>query len=655
MNFFKGLLLMLPLLGISAPTLWADDCPIDCPGDLNGDCKVNQEDLAILSANWLKDCGLPPDLPVLKILGAGISEEQAAKLADHLKIPRQLLGFENGEAVFVDPLNVLKVPTLPVTDEALIKELTEASEVPRGGELGFEALNIDALTRIKPVPANEAIIAILIGLRQAGIELGEGASLGDGSVFELRDLQGGLLLPAVQVDTRVGFEPSFGGIPILGPGAQFSARLAPDGQVTQLHIATRSLGAGDPVPLLTPQAAAVRAFASSGGNFVPEGNLKLVYFSPSLMHRNAQILVPHYDLGGIAFGEEGQQANKLRKLVPAIDDPKYVPQLTLRASVKGNLVMADAIVQGGAKPYSFKWFSSSVDLSEIPDDAASIEYNALPRNQSGPEIVTVQVTDDNGIAVDASQTLLIEFLLTPPAGNVGILVAGVSDFGVSRGVSDLGAVNQAGFVNRFMADGIVKRFNWAGASSWEEDFKQPPAGTDTTYVDNADIVFYIGHGYGGGFTFETLHDDKNLTTSDAPGAWGNNDLEWLSLLSCQVLTGTYDSKSWATRWGPAFDGLHLLLGFQTNAYDWGGFGGRFADWTLGRNLGLFKLPPLPIRAAWFQAKAEQQPASVEAVVMGVVGPGNVLGGYNDYFWGKGPVSCDLRGSNKRGYWRIVYK
>lgn len=653
MNLRNTLFPTLLLLAGVFPVV-AADCPVDVPGDLNGDCKVNQEDLAILSANWLRNGGLPPSLPVLKILDTGITAEQAEKLADQLKIPRSLLIFDGGEVVYVDPVNLMKVPTVPVEDEGLIKELMEGSEVPRGGELGFEALNRNALAKIRPVPTQDAIIAILIGLRNAGIELGEGVTLGDGSVFELRNLEGGLLLPAVQLDTRVGFEPSFGGIPILGPGAQFSVRLGPDGQATQLHIAKRSLGAGESVPLVPPQTAAIRAFAASGGNFVPEGTAKLVYFAPSLAHKNSELLVPHYDMGGIAFGAEGQQSNKLRKLVPAVEDPKLVPQLILRASVKGSLVNADAIVSGGKPPYRFLWLSSSADLSQIPDDAASIEYNALPRSQSGSEIVTVQVTDDNGIAVDASQTLQI-LLLAPVGGTIGPLVAGVSDFGVERAVSDLGAANQAGFVARMQADGIVKRFNWSAGSAWEDDFKQPPAGNDTGYVDNADIVFYIGHGYGGGFTFETNNDDGYLTYADAAGAWGNNDLEWLCLLSCQVLKDSYDGKSWATRWGPAFDGLHLLTGFQTNAYDWGPFGGRFADYALGRNFGFFKLPPFPIRVSWFQAKAEQQPASVESVVMGVVGPGDVLSGYNDYFWGKGPVSPDLRGSNIRAYWRIVYK
>jgi hypothetical protein len=657
MNYHRRVLFQILILIVALGPVVSAECPINTPGDLNGDCKVNQEDLAILAANWLQDGSLPPALPVLKILQSGITDGQAGRLAKLLRIPANLMAFDGGEMAFVDPVNVLKLPTVPVTDPALIKQLTEGSEVPRGGELGFEALNIDGLAKIRAIPTQDAINAILIALNKADIGLGEGTAMGDGSVFELRDIAGGLLVPAVQLDTRVAFQQYFGAVPVIGPGAQFSARLGPDGQATQLHIARRLMGAGEPVPLMPAQTAAVRAFAASAGQFIPEGEAKLVYFAPSLKS-NTQFLVPHYDIGGIVFGAEGQQANKLRKLVPAIDDLRFVPQLTLRASTDGTWVLATALVKGGIGPYSYRWLSSSADLSGFPSDVSSLEYIPSPRGKAGSEIVTVEVTDDNGTVVEASQTLFIQpgLVAAPAAGDVPPPpVPGVTDFGTERGVSDLCAANQAGFINRYLADGIQPRFNWACGDAWEDDFKQPPAGNDTTYVDNADIVFYCGHGYGGGFTFESNIDDGYLTYIDAAGAWGNNDLEWLSLLSCQVLTGTYDGKSWATRWGPAFDGLHLMLGFQTNAYDWGGFGGRFADWTLGRDFFFFKLPPLPIRAAWCQAKAEQQPASVEAVVMGVVGPGGVISGWNDYFWGKGPVSPDLRGGNIWGYWRIVYK
>ena len=656
MDFRRGVLFQI-MIGIAAlrSVTWAE-CPVNTPGDLNGDCKVNQEDLAIMAAHWLQDGSLPTELPVLKILQAGITDSQAARLAELLKIPKDQMAFDGVELVFVDPVNVLKVPTVPVTDEALIARLRKGSEVPRGGELGFEALDIGGLAKIRAMPTQDAMNAILIALDKAGIGLGEGTAMGDGSVFELRNQLGDLLVPAVQLDTRVAFQQFFGAVPVIGPGAQFSARLGPDGQATQLHIARRLMGAGEPVPLVPAQTAAVRAFAASGGQFIPEGEAKLVYFAPSLMH-NTQFLVPHYDIGGVAFGAEGQQANKLRKLVPAVDDLRFVPQLILRASAQGNGVLATAIVKGGTEPYSYRWFSSSVDLSGFPSDVSSLEYNASPRGQAGPEIVTVEVTDDNGIVVEASQTLQIQLgLMAAPAGIIPPPPVGsVIDFGTERGVSNMGAANQSGFISRFQADGIVSQFNWAGPWAWEDDFKAPPAGGNNLYVDNADIVFYIGHGYGGGFTFEASIDDQYLTAADAADAWGNIDLEWLALLSCQVLQDNYGGQSWATRWGPSFAGLHLLLGFQTNGYDWGGFGGRFADWTLGRDFFIFKLPPLPIRAAWCQAKAEQQPASVEAVVMGVVGPGGVISGWNDYFWGKGPVSPDIRGGDIQAYWRIVYK
>jgi hypothetical protein len=234
------------------------------------------------------------------------------------------------------------------------------------------------------------------------------------------------------------------------------------------------------------------------------------------------------------------------------------------------------------------------------------------------------------------------------------MIGGVTDFGCERGVSDLGAANQSGFVNRFLSEGVTKRFNWSGLSAWERDFKEGPTGLDHLYTDNADIVFYIGHGWGGGITFESSQDDGDLLYTDVVNDWGNVDLEWMSLLSCEVLAESTGGKMWYQRWSPAFNGLHLLLGFETTAYDWHAFGGRYADYMLGRNLGFATLPPFPVRTSWFQAKAEEQPSSVVSVVMGVIGPSGISN-YDDYFWGQGPVGPDLRGANIRGYWRVRYQ
>jgi hypothetical protein len=72
---------------------------------------------------------------------------------------------------------------------------------------------------------------------------------------------------------------------------------------------------------------------------------------------------------------------------------------------------------------------------------------------------------------------------------------------------------------------------------------------------------------------------------------------------------------------------------------------------LGYRIGFITLPPMPVRSAWFLAKDGNQPSSVIAVTMGVVGPSG-LSNYDDYFWGKGPVGPDVRGANIHGYWRV---
>lgn len=647
------------LLAAAVPQANAE-CLIPCPGDLNDDCQVDLQDFMILAQNWLTDCSPPSELPVLTVTDVGIDPAQAEALAQALGIPRQLVVIEDGQPLlFIDPEKHLALPTVPVEDEQLIRELLkDTPDVEDGSEIVFEAIDEQALLKIVPTPPQTALSKFFGALAESGIRLGDGQPETSHTNFELVDTQGNLLLPAVQTDTRVHFHPALNNIPIMGPGAKMSAAFDPQGNVTELVFARRGVEPGrQTFPLLGPGQAVQRALgAAAAARFVPEQEAQLVYFAPPLSEQGVKTLIPHYDIGGIIFTPEGAQFHQLRRLVPAIADPQFVPSVDLEVGVQeGYLIAAQADVSGGQEPYRYFWHSTSTDLSEVPDDQAGVQYWAFPREQAGPETLTVNVIDDNGILVSTSQTVIVGYeQKVAQTGGVDPAAVG-RDFGISRAVSDLGAVNQSGFRSRFLEDGVAQRFNWTGTSAWEKDFKQPPAGLDTQYVDNADIVFYIGHGYGGGFTFESSQDDGTLTYTDAAGAWGNHDLEWLALLSCQVLKGDYGGKSWATRWGPTFDGLHLLLGFQTNAYDWPQFGRRFADYTLGRKFLFVTLPPLPIRTAWFKAKAEEQPASVESVVMGPVGPGGVLGGYNDYFWGKGPVSCDLRGSNIRGFWRQVYK
>jgi hypothetical protein len=591
-----------------------------------------------------------PTAPIYGVKSSGITAAQAAKLADALNLSRDQLHFDNGGLLFLDPLNFQAIPTQPIDDPALMERL-KAGSADNAEDLAFEGLNFEKLRGLQTVPGDAAIELFQRALEASDLLPDNAEPSANHSMFEAVDPAGHSMVDPMAIDTHVNYHFHLGGLPLIGPGAKLSLALGPEGKPTALLVALRQLEPLQDIPIL-PMEEAVRRCARLYPNLQPSGTPRLFYFAPGLLLPAVQKVLPCYECGGQA-DVEGQQVSLLRTMIPATDDPTLVPAVQLRASAQANTVLARAVVEGGTAPYSFQWLSSSTDLGTTPADAAGVEYVAQPRGGETTETVRVIVTDANGVQVQDAQTLQIE-------GGAGLApgffaaVGGVNDYGTERAVSDMGASQQSGFNGRFDSDGVTRRFNWTGLGAWERDFKEGGTGLDATYVDNADIVFYIGHGYGGGFTFESSHDDGLLYYTDATQAWGDLDLEWLALLSCEVLQDTWSGQKWWQRWGPSFDGMHLLLGFETNAHDWPLFGGTFADWVLGRHVGPFTLPAMPVRSAWFLAKAEQQPAADIAVAIGVVGPGGVVN-YNDYFWGKGPVGPDVRGSDIHGYWRVTYQ
>ena len=591
-----------------------------------------------------------PTAPIYGVKGSGLTADQAGRLAAALDLSRDQVHFDAGALLFLDPVNFQAIPTQGVQDPAIIERLKAGSQ-DNPGDLAFEAINFEKLRALQTVPGDEAIALFERALKQADLLPDNGEPSANHSMFEAVDPSGRAMLDSMAIDTHVNFHFNLGGIPLIGPGAKLSLALGPNGKPTALHFATRQLEPIQDVPIL-PLDEAVRRCGKLYPKLQPSGAPRLMYYAPSLTLPAVQKVIPCFECGGDAMVGD-QQVSLLRSLIPATDDPALVPSLVLRASAQDNSISARATVDGGTPPYSYQWVSSSADLSSAPSGAASIEYLATPRGGETTETIRVIVTDANGVVVQDSESLHI---LGGPDTNPGFFAAvgGVNDYGTERAVSNMGAAQQSGFNARFDSDGVTRRFNWTGINAWEKDFKEGGSSLDYLYVDNADIVFYIGHGNGGGFTFESNHDDGNLTYTDAAGAWGDIDLEWLALLSCEVLKADYGGQRWWQRWGPSFDGLHLLLGFETNAHDWPAFGGTFADWTLGKHIGPFILPAMPVRLSWFLAKAEQQPAADIAVAMGVIGPAG-LSNYNDYFWGKGPVGPDVRGGDIHGYWRVTFQ
>jgi hypothetical protein len=194
--------------------------------------------------------------------------------------------------------------------------------------------------------------------------------------------------------------------------------------------------------------------------------------------------------------------------------------------------------------------------------------------------------------------------------------------------------------------GHTVKFDWRGMNAWETDFKKTSAsGHDNDYVDAVDVQWYTGHGSPGSFTFKNDgHTDGNLTPSDA--RWGDNfNLEWMQLESCQVLQDTNGQNDYFQRWAPAFNGLHLLNGFHTNAtcID-GGTGGRFASYLFPSGW----RPALTVAQAWQAMANDLEPGGT---VWRSISPAKAgwVTNMGDHMWGQGSVGPDIPLSQQIGW------
>lgn len=220
-----------------------------------------------------------------------------------------------------------------------------------------------------------------------------------------------------------------------------------------------------------------------------------------------------------------------------------------------------------------------------------------------------------------------------------------------------GLPNTVTNVNSFNTEaanhGIARQFKWLDGNAWESDFKDPAfaGGQDTTWADNVDLTYWQGHGSGTGFYFTgcSSHNDTKLANTEA--RWGNNDVEWMSLFTCQILEDNTGGKSWAQRWGQAFRGLHQINSFTTVSYNSTNHGEKFGHY-MWRSPFLWWNKPMKVRDAWAQASIDTQPPAVRWATMGVYLPSNGhYGSFDDYFWGKGSVSPDYASTG--WFWRIT--
>jgi hypothetical protein len=589
----------------------------------------------------------PQTVPVYAVVQEGLTAEQGAELARAFGTPNALQG--NGYFGYVDAAAFGQVPLAPVG---------RAGKDESGRATQAQAIDTAALEKLRPVADEEALARgeRLLKLSDLSPELTAKPEI---THTELTLTDAANRKPQVHpLDTVVGYQLSLGGLPVTGQGAKLRLTVGPDGTVTQLSHALRAVERSGDVPVIGEKAA-LQACAGLYGPDVRQDTPTLGYQFPELTATGAdgkgtvRSIQPQYTCNPV--GGAGAQAHRL---VPAVAGA--APAGKVGASRSGETVSASVSVEGGTAPYTYRWSSSSTVLPSEGSAEASITYRRAPRDkeQGTAEQLTVEVTDADGLAASAQVELAgdgdASAELQPGGGGFGALAIGPTDVGIEQTVDEWQCAQDSanGFRNVMANHGIGTQFDWRGANAWERDFKDPSlGGQDSSYVDDVDATWYTGHGWSGGFTFKGNNSDTQITPADA--RWGNRDLEWLQLESCQVLRDTNGSHDYFGRWRQAYAGLHILNGFDTNAYCVnGGTGATFASYLFPKKFLWWELrPAYRVQSAWAAMAIDREPAGVKYRSMGLIradGTTNI----GDHFWGQGPTGPDIALTSTTGQWSI---
>jgi hypothetical protein len=567
--------------------------------------------------------------PVYRVTQEGMTADEGARLAEAFRIPNALQ--ENGAFGYVGS-DFAQVPMLHAgtgKDES-------------GRPTTSQAIDRRALAQLKPIGATEAlerasIITEIIGLT----DLEKNPKVSHANLT-LSD-RAGKVTSQHALDTTVSHSFSLAGLPVTGQGAKLRITFGADGKVTQLSSALRKLEKAGEEPII-PSDEARKACEKLYDDGVRQGEPTLGYLLPAL--GAVETIYPSYTCNPAS--DEGDQAHRQ---VPAIEG--IGPKAKIEVSRSGEKILGEASGDGSV----YKWSSSSTALTD--SEGEQIAYERRPRGKTtGAETVTLEVTDRNGLSATASVTLegdgAATAETTPGGGGFGKLAVGPTDVGIEQTVDEWQCAQDSaiGFKNVMASKGVPTAFDWRGWAAFEKDFKsQALGGWDHMYVDNVDAQWYTGHGWSGGFTFKSSVDDTQVTPADA--RWGDRDLEWMQLESCQVLRDTNGSHDYFGRWGGAVDGLHMLNGFHTNAYCvGGGTGGTFAAYLFPRQILFWTLPALTVRNAWAQMAIDKEPNDVVYRSMGNIGPGWVTN-IGDHFWGQGSVGPDISAAGRIGQWSIT--
>lgn len=112
-----------------------------------------------------------------------------------------------------------------------------------------------------------------------------------------------------------------------------------------------------------------------------------------------------------------------------------------------------------------------------------------------------------------------------------------------------------------------------------------------TKANNADFAVHAGHGWNDGILFGTANSDYELFRTNNLSFGGNNGkAKWVAFFSCNVL-----NQSTRNNWASVFNGLHILMSFDTYGIEGANQGSQLAQRMTGD--GIYP-EPVKIRDAW---------------------------------------------------------
>lgn len=380
------------------------------------------------------------------------------------------------------------------------------------------------------------------------------------------------------------------------------------------------------------------------------------------------VLEPMFEFEDIEVEVDGETIILRSIVVPALEAGSggFGPDVSIISPDEGSAFVPETAVtligsiSAGQAPYTYTWSLNDGAVLAVGTLAApgqvSTTATDLPVESHGglPATVVVLLEVEDSVGAVRQDTLTIipsvapslylpTILKNSAAGMAGQnapvqpltesgpeAITAVYRFGVHAGSdyppygpggSDLSGVipDATGFRTSMLSYGWTSTYNWWNASAWEKDWRDCSLGgiDCTSGVDRVDFAYYAGHAGPGGLS---LPSNKDSTWFDGANA-RYSTLRWAGFAACQPLRvqGYAAGSEPIRRWFGAFQGAHMLLGYNSNMRDVA-FGPRLVDNMRPVTFLGITLFQRSIREAWVQTAFQMnagKPAYIYAIGNGV--------------------------------------